>query len=213
MRGTVVRFDGGLGCLTIMREMRIEIKKNLFGGHTVGYDCPHCGEGLNSPLNDAGASDVCPNCRMPFVVPGISEAERIRAEQDALAKQAAAAAEKQRQTKLLEEQNRQRDLAARAEAEWQRERANAQLVPYSQPFRQQSASVQQTQTRRCPFCAEEILVAAQKCKHCGEFLDGRGRTAAPAPVYMQAPQGQGGCSLIIVIALGIVLGIMMLALL
>jgi predicted amidophosphoribosyltransferase len=25
-------------------------------------------------------------------------------------------------------------------------------------------------TKRCPFCAEEILVAAKKCKHCGEFL-------------------------------------------
>jgi hypothetical protein len=25
-------------------------------------------------------------------------------------------------------------------------------------------------TKRCPFCAEEILQAAIKCKHCGEFL-------------------------------------------
>jgi len=26
-------------------------------------------------------------------------------------------------------------------------------------------------TKECPYCAEEILVAAKKCKHCGEFLD------------------------------------------
>ena len=26
------------------------------------------------------------------------------------------------------------------------------------------------QTKRCPFCAEEILRAAVKCKHCREFL-------------------------------------------
>ncbi len=26
-------------------------------------------------------------------------------------------------------------------------------------------------TRRCPFCAEEILAAARKCKHCGSMLD------------------------------------------
>lgn len=25
-------------------------------------------------------------------------------------------------------------------------------------------------TRRCPFCAEEILLAAVKCKHCGSDL-------------------------------------------
>lgn len=25
-------------------------------------------------------------------------------------------------------------------------------------------------TRRCPACAEEVLVAAKKCKHCGEWF-------------------------------------------
>ena len=27
-------------------------------------------------------------------------------------------------------------------------------------------------TKTCPLCAEEIAIAARKCKHCGEFLDG-----------------------------------------
>jgi len=28
-------------------------------------------------------------------------------------------------------------------------------------------------TRKCPFCAEEVLHDAKKCKHCGEFVDGK----------------------------------------
>ena len=39
----------------------------------------------------------------------------------------------------------------------------------------------QNQTRACPFCGETILLAAVKCKHCGEFLDGRNRQAAAPP--------------------------------
>jgi hypothetical protein len=27
-----------------------------------------------------------------------------------------------------------------------------------------------SEQKPCPFCAETILVAAKKCKHCGEFL-------------------------------------------
>ena len=34
------------------------------------------------------------------------------------------------------------------------------------------------QTKQCPYCAETILAAAIKCKHCGEFLDGRAGTEA-----------------------------------
>ncbi len=32
-------------------------------------------------------------------------------------------------------------------------------------------SERSTDTRACPFCAEEILTAAKKCKHCGEMLE------------------------------------------
>ena len=26
------------------------------------------------------------------------------------------------------------------------------------------------ETKQCPYCGEEILIAAKKCKHCGEWL-------------------------------------------
>ena len=31
----------------------------------------------------------------------------------------------------------------------------------------------ESDTRKCPFCAEEIKVEATKCKHCGEMLNAR----------------------------------------
>lgn len=43
---------------------------------------------------------------------------------------------------------------------------NNQANPAETPPRQGQAG-----TRECPFCAEEILAKARKCKHCGEFLD------------------------------------------
>ena len=40
-------------------------------------------------------------------------------------------------------------------------------------------------TKRCPYCGETVLVIAQKCKHCGEFLDESLRQSR-----MPAPQKQ-----------------------
>lgn len=45
---------------------------------------------------------------------------------------------------------------------------------------------QKPDTKDCPYCGEEILAKAKKCKHCGEFLDAslsseRQQQQSPAP--------------------------------
>lgn len=48
------------------------------------------------------------------------------------------------------------------------------------PLKQESFPIQQSQaatsdlsrpTKACPFCGEEVLAVAKKCKHCSEILD------------------------------------------
>lgn len=68
--------------------------------------------------------------------------------------------------------------------------------------------------RRCPYCGEEILAVAKKCKHCLEFLDGRSqqeRMRSSSQQHQNQTQGTSGCTLIILIVLGIVLGVVFLS--
>jgi hypothetical protein len=49
----------------------------------------------------------------------------------------------------------------------------------------------ETDEKSCPFCAERILAAARKCKHCGEFLDGEARQQAQAQKSAQLIEQTG----------------------
>jgi len=56
------------------------------------------------------------------------------------------------------------------------------LVELQTPMQQPPSAPPQRQTKDCPFCGEEILASARKCKHCGEFLDG---SSSPASTISQ----------------------------
>jgi hypothetical protein len=58
------------------------------------------------------------------------------------------------------------------------------------------------ETMSCPFCSESILASAQKCKHCGEYLDEnlrkeRAKEVAPPAVRKWNPGVAAVCSFFI----------------
>jgi acyl-CoA reductase-like NAD-dependent aldehyde dehydrogenase len=175
-----------------------QLSKNILGQVSVKYDCVKCGERLKSPIADAGKKDNCPNCLAQFTVPGLEEKQRIDTERALAACNKEISAEKIRQQRIARE--RQEHIDKLAKEEERRKRVAEQLR-----YEEERPQSQMTQVRNCPFCAEEILAAATKCKHCGEFLDGR------ASKTQVQDKGNSGCNQIIIIAFGIVLAVIILA--
>ena len=192
---------------------RIEIKKGFLGRYTIYYQCPQCQTALNSPLKDAGNRDSCPACSSPFVVPGSDEQNRIQSEESRRATEKSQAIINEEEQKRKREQEKRREamaLSALQKVEGLRvAEPQRQVQSMAENRRMDQSLASSEQLRRCPYCAEEIQVAAKKCKHCGEFLDGN-RTA---PANQTQSQESSGCSQVIIIAFGIILAIILLALL
>lgn len=116
----------------------------------VEFECEHCQQSVEAPLDMIGEIADCPHCQKSIVIP----------ESAVIVKEP--------------------------------------LPPAPPP--------PAPKTRQCPFCAEEIQRSALKCKHCGEFLDGRKKEQQPEKVVVKE-KGHSGCGLILIIALGIVVAI------
>lgn len=61
--------------------MQYTIRKKLVGGERLHYKCGSCGGDLESPLDDAGRTDVCPLCGHRFKVPGEEELQKRHAQE------------------------------------------------------------------------------------------------------------------------------------
>jgi hypothetical protein len=62
-------------------------------------------------------------------------------------------------------------------------------------------------TKRCPYCAEEILAAAKKCKHCGEFLDGRETPKGSVTPPLTAPLADQNRRAPVIVAICVIFGL------
>lgn len=71
---------------------------------------------------------------------------------------------------------------------------NARCAKCGASFAVPQQSESKPATRQCPFCAEEILVAAKKCKHCHEMLGDQALVASSEASEPDAPDDSGGNS-------------------
>lgn len=77
-----------------------------------------------------------------------------------------------------------------------------------------------SETKKCPYCSEEILADAKKCKHCGEFLDDNLKSKVkPQETKVVVKEGcflqtlNAGCIIIAIIVGGLILGAIIMSLL
>ena len=140
---------------------RIEFKKGLFGGRTVGYDCPKCTARLTSPLSHAGKTDNCPDCGTSYVVPGAGEQARIRAVKAAAAQQQLEREQNAAQQRHLQFQRETADKKKRDEDLAEAARINLMVDKKLEDERQAQAA-NADDSIKCPKCGSSQVAANKK---------------------------------------------------
>lgn len=148
---------------------------------TIPVVCPSCSHHLSAPDSAAGRKAKCSKCGGVVMIPGVpaKQSSALPAKQTSappanVRQQVPAVAKPTlpvRATAIVEQT---RPLAIDL-------RVQHALVP--------SAPAPTPATKECPFCGEQVLTVAKKCKHCGEILDVALRVAmTPAPAQQVVQQ-------------------------
>lgn len=128
-----------------------EVKKNMLGTYVVHYSCVTCGAALNSPLDEAGVADTCPECSHHFTVPGEKELSAIRnAEIERTQK---AEIERNRRAQIERERKIQAKLEKKKQAEIARQQAEA--------LREQEEKIKKAMTERWEATSKQPMTFVQ----------------------------------------------------
>lgn len=118
--------------------MRVVLKRKLFGGIVVSYDCPNCSERLRSKAAEIGLDDFCPTCSQSFQVPGrdeLAEYTRTKARKKAEKEERYREWKKQRKLAAEERQKERQAEKRRREQEQAREQKRRRRESSSREIR------------------------------------------------------------------------------
>lgn len=172
----------------------------------IRFKCQACGAGMKVPATAAGKKSKCPKCGDPVIVPNETTLPAVIEKPKLPAKPKPVEVEV-RQEKTVSTSAIVGDFFAKAktavshvaEIVTRDNKPPANADPASPPLPEISATVvpplpvtsSTAVSTSCRYCGEEILSTALKCKHCGEFLDGRPRDpVAPQVIIHHAPPVQ-----------------------
>jgi len=114
----------------------------------IKFTCSACNRRLKAPESKAGIKLPCPSCSKELVVPSSAVLESTCIDQS------------------IDGPSQILDWISGGESSPRQDHREAPPLP-------ETESPPLPETKQCPFCAESIQYAAQKCRFCSEFLDGR----------------------------------------